>query len=34
MNPLEPEEPAALVQFAVVLLMGAAFALVFLGFCH
>ena len=34
MNPLEPEEPAALVQLAIVLLMGTAFTLVFLGFCH
>ena len=34
MKPLKPEEPAALVQLVLVLLMGAAFALVFLGFCH
>jgi hypothetical protein len=34
MNPLDPEEPAALVQFALVLLFGLAFTTVLFGFCH
>ena len=34
MNPLEPQEPAALVQFAVTLAFAAFFAAVLFGYCH
>lgn len=34
MNPLEPEEPAALIQFAIVAIFGALFAGLILACCH
>jgi hypothetical protein len=33
MNPLEPDEPHALVQFAIVMLFGIFFLAVLLGYC-
>jgi len=34
MNPLEPDEPHALVQFAVILAFAAFFAAILFGYCH
>jgi hypothetical protein len=34
MNPLEPDEPAALVQFAITVLFGLLFLAVVLGYAH
>jgi hypothetical protein len=34
MNPLEPEEPCALVQFAITALFGLVFLAVVLGYAH
>lgn len=33
MNPLEPQEPHALIQFALVALLGLFFAAVLIGYC-
>lgn len=33
-DPLEPDEPSALVQFAIVLAFAAFFALLLFGYCH
>lgn len=33
MNPLEPDEPHALVQFAIVMLFGIFFLAVLFGYC-
>lgn len=34
MDPLEPQDPSAFVQAAVVILMACAFGAVLLGYCH
>ena len=34
MNPLEPQEPTALVQFAITLAMALFFAVLVMAYCH